>query len=101
MCTDSSSDLFFGAEACNSFTAEVHANVFARLWLLQSNLQDKTDVCFMYDNQAAADAVSGVVVSRTNSMMCKISVAIDRVCSNILILHRTIYIVMMSTHGTS
>ena len=83
VCTDTGSELYFGAETCNSYTAEVQANVFARLWLLQSSLKDEMNVVFLHDNQAAADAVGGIVVSRTNSMMCKIGVAIDRVCSNI------------------
>ena len=69
MCIDKESPLYVGADKCNSFTAELQANVMARLWLLQSGIDDQLSVVFLYDNKAAADAVIGKSVSRTNSMM--------------------------------
>ena len=78
MCIDKESPLYFGAESSNSFTAELQANVMARLWLLQSGISDHLGITSLYDNQAAADAAVGKAVSRTNSTMCKVGIAIDR-----------------------
>ena len=81
MCTDKESEWYFGAETCNSFTAELQSNVMARLWLLQSGITEDHSIIFLFDNQSAADAVVGKSVSRTNRTMCKIGIAIDRLCS--------------------
>ena len=83
MCVDKENPLYFGAETCNSFTAELQANVMARLWLLQSGISDHIGIIFLYDNQSAADAVVGKTVSRTNSTMCKVGIAIDRLCNKL------------------
>ena len=60
MCTDKDSQLYFGAESCNSFTAELQPNVMARLWLLQSGIPEHLSIIFLFDNQSAADAVVGI-----------------------------------------
>ena len=78
MCIDNESTLYFGAESNNPFTAELQANVMASLWLLKSGISDHLGITFLYDNQAAADAAVGKAVSRTNSTMCKVGIAIDR-----------------------
>ena len=83
MCIDKESPLYFGAEKCNSFTAELQANVMARLWLLRSGIPDHLSIIFLFDNQSAADAVVGKSVSRTNSTMRKVGIAIDRLCNKI------------------
>ena len=83
MCVDKESPLYFGAEACNSFAAELQANVMARPWLLQSGIPNHTSIVFLYDNKSAADAVVGKSVSRTNSTMCKVGIATDRLCNKI------------------
>ena len=59
MCCDCESALYFGVETYNSFTAEMQANVMARLWLLQSGLCEHSVVVFLYDSKAAADAAIG------------------------------------------
>ena len=46
MCRDEESPLYLGAEKDNSLTAELQANVMARLWLLQSGLAEHTRVFF-------------------------------------------------------
>ena len=79
VCTDVESDTCFGVETCNSFTAEMHANVFA----LQSSIEDETNVAFLCDNQAAAQAVTGQVVSWTNGITCKVGIAVDRLCGKL------------------
>jgi len=68
VCVDKESPLYFGAGTCNSFTAELQANVRARLWLLQSGLAEYTSVVFLFDNQTAADVI-GKSVSRSNCNM--------------------------------
>ena len=83
MCTDVESPVYFGAEQHNSFTAELQANVMARLWLLQSGVSEHIKIEFLYDNQAAADAIVGKAVSRSNCMMCKFGIAADRLCSKL------------------
>ena len=83
ICTDRDSQLYFGAEKHNSFTAELYANVMARMWLLQSGIVEKSNVVFLYDNQAAALAVIGKVVSRSNCTLCKVGIAIDRLCNKL------------------
>lgn len=83
MCSDVESPLYFGAEKHNSFTAELQANVMARLWLLQSGVSESIKICFLYDNQAAADAIVGKSVSRTNCIMCKFGLAVDRLCNKL------------------
>ena len=55
----------------------------ARMWLLQSGIVEKSKVVFLYDNQAAALAVIGKVVSRTNCTLCKVGIAIDRLCNKL------------------
>ena len=75
MCSDEDSPLYFGADMCNSFTAELQANVMARLWLLQSRVDKHITNVFLYDSHAAADAVVGKSVSRTNCIMCKFGIA--------------------------
>jgi hypothetical protein len=81
MCSDEDSHLYFGAERHNSFTAELQANVMARLWLLQSGVAESIKIVFLYDNQSAADAIVGKSVSRTNCIMCKFGLAVDRLCN--------------------
>ena len=71
---DKDSDLCSGAETCTSCTAELQANVMARLWLLQSGIPNHTSIIFLYDNKSAADAVIGKSESRTNSTMCKVGI---------------------------
>ena len=46
MCCDVDSPLYFGAEKSNSFTAELQANVMARLWLLQSGVDQHIKIVF-------------------------------------------------------
>ena len=46
MCSDEESHLYFGAERHNSFTAELQANVMARLWLLQSGVAENIKTVF-------------------------------------------------------
>ena len=46
MCSDEESPLYLGAEKSNSFTAELQANVMARLWLLQSGVDEHIQVVF-------------------------------------------------------
>ena len=83
MCTDVESPVYFGAEQHNSFTAELQANVMARLWLLQSGVGEHIKIEFLYDTQAAADAIVGKAVSRSNCMMGKFAIAVDCLCSKL------------------
>jgi len=78
MCSDVESPVYFGAEKHNSFTAEPQANAMARLWLLQSGVPAHIKIVFLYDNQAAANAIVGKSVSRANCIMCKVGIAVDR-----------------------
>ena len=46
MCSDVDSPLYSGAEKRNSFTAELQGNVMARLWLLQSGVEEHIKIVF-------------------------------------------------------
>ena len=85
--------MYLGAETCNSFTAELQANVMARLWLLQSGCPDHMNFVLLYDNKSAADAVIGKAVSKTNSLMCRVGIITK---STVLLF--TASIVMIFTH---
>jgi hypothetical protein len=100
MCCDSESPLYFGVETYNSFSAELQANVMARMWLLQSGIEEKSKVVFLYDNCAAANAAIGKVVSKTNRVLCKTGIAIDRLCSKLYCTLLTISTAMINILGT-
>ena len=85
MCSDVDSHLFFGADFNNSFIAELQANVMARLWLFQFGVDEHIKIVFLYDNQAAADAIVGQAVSGTKSIMCKFGIAVDRLCNKMYV----------------
>ena len=62
----------------------MYAHIFARLWLLQCNVSELgcNRVVFLYDNMSAAHAVSGVCPARGSPVLCKLGMAIHRICCN-------------------
>ena len=81
ICVDRDSPLFLGATTFNSFSAEVYANVMARLYILQVGDDIyEYPICILYDSTSAADVVSGraSLPLQQNYLLCKLGCAIDR-----------------------
>ena len=53
----------------------------ARLWSLQPGVDGHIEIVFLFDNQAAADAVIGKADPGSNCIMCKFGIAVDRFCN--------------------
>ena len=73
---------YLGAQHHNSFTTEVAAGLFARMWALQAPVWVRTKrIVVLYDSSSAANVVAGRQHSQSNNSLCKCSNALHRLLS--------------------